>query len=83
MPAEITPPAEKRPAERDILRVRRLGAHIGAEVYGVDVAAAPGHAALLARIRAALLEHSVLVLRGQREISNAQHAAFAACLGEV
>ena len=70
------------------LTVTPLGV-IGAEVAlpaGLDIATAPGAAdrpLLFAEIRAALLRHSVLAFRGQPIVSDEQHAAFAACLGEV
>ena len=46
-----------------VLDVRRVGGRIGAEIVGVDVEA-PLDDALVAQIRAALLEHKTLLFRG-------------------
>jgi taurine dioxygenase len=56
-------------------------APLGAEVRGVDIAAGVDEASF-ARIRSALHEHSVIVLRGQR-ITPEQHVAFCARFGTL
>ncbi|MFE7116847.1 TauD/TfdA dioxygenase family protein [Streptomyces sp. NPDC057654] len=61
--------------------VRRLAGHIGAEITGVDLAA-PMPDAVMAAIRAALLQHKVIFLRGQR-LSHADHVAFGRRFGEL
>jgi len=64
------------------MRIEKLTTHIGAELSGVSLAAAVRDDALFAAIRAALLEHKVLFLRGQ-DISRADHVAFAERFGAL
>ena len=64
------------------MRVERLTASIGAEISGVNLGDAARDDALFAEIRAQLLTHKVLFLRGQ-EISRAEHVAFARRFGEL
>lgn len=64
------------------MKIEKLTCHIGAEVSGIDLAEAARSDALFAEIRAALLEHKVLFLRGQ-EISRADHVAFASRFGAL
>jgi len=61
--------------------VRRLGATFFAEVTGLDLAR-PLDDATFARVRAAHLEHGVLVFRDQR-LTPAQHIAFSARFGPL
>jgi hypothetical protein len=70
-----------------LLTVRPLAAHIGAEVGGVDLAAAVAgrshlDAPLAEAIRAALLVHKVLIFRRQ-PLSNEEHVAVARSFGEL
>lgn len=66
----------------DRLAVEPLTCHIGAEVGGVDLGIAAEDDALIAEIRALLLEHRVLFFRDQ-DISRAAHVAFARRFGEL
>jgi taurine dioxygenase len=61
--------------------VRRVSAHTGAEIHGVDLAG-PLQDRTYREIRNALNEHGVIFLRGQR-LTPAQHLAFAERFGEV
>jgi len=63
------------------LAVRPLTAQIGAEIDGVDLSA-PLESDTLAAVRAAMLEHIVLVFRDQH-LDEAQHIAFAQQFGDV
>lgn len=65
---------------RQTIDINRLGPHIGAEVSGIEIASASDNQ--IADIRAALVEHKVLVLHDQH-IDDAEHIAFARRLGEV
>lgn len=61
--------------------VKRLGATIGAEIAGVDLAGllAPP---VIAELRRALLDYKVLFFRGQR-LSASDHVAFARSFGDL
>jgi alpha-ketoglutarate-dependent taurine dioxygenase len=61
--------------------VRRLAGNIGAEITGVDTAT-PLSDDAIAQIRAALLDHKVVFLRGQR-LNYASQVAFAERLGPL
>lgn len=64
------------------ITVHRLGGRIGARIDGVRLGAdlAPD---VVARIRAAILEHKVVFLRGQEHLDDAAHIGFAALLGTL
>jgi taurine dioxygenase len=64
------------------MRIEPLTGAIGAEVSGVSLADAAHDAGLFAEIRAALLAHKVVFLRGQ-DIARADHVAFARRFGEL
>ena len=63
-------------------RVEPLTATIGAELFDVNLGEVSRDDALFAELRALLLEHKVLFLRGQ-DISRAEHVAFARRFGEL
>jgi alpha-ketoglutarate-dependent sulfate ester dioxygenase len=62
------------------LHVVKLGAHIGARIDGVDLAAGVDPATAAA-INAALLEHKVVFFRGQHDLDDDGQYAFAQTLG--
>ncbi|MDN8613638.1 TauD/TfdA dioxygenase family protein [Variovorax ginsengisoli] len=64
------------------MRIEPLTCAIGAEVTGVSLADAAHDADLFAEIRAALLAHKVVFLRGQ-DIARADHVAFARRFGDL
>lgn len=64
------------------LEVKRLTCALGAELPGVQLAKAIHDDALFAAIRALLLEHKVLFLRGQ-SLTRAEHVAFASRFGQL
>ncbi|MDM0070016.1 TauD/TfdA family dioxygenase [Variovorax sp. J31P207] len=64
------------------MRIEPLTCAIGAEVSGVSLADAAHDADLFAEIRAALLQHKVVFLRGQ-DIARADHVAFARRFGDL
>ena len=64
------------------MRVEQLTVNIGAELSGVSLADAASDEALFAEIKALLLKHKVLFLRGQA-ITPAEHVAFARRFGEL
>jgi len=64
------------------MKVEKLTAHIGAQLHGVDLAEAARNDDLFGELKAALLEHKVLFLRGQ-EIGKADHVAFAERFGPL
>jgi taurine dioxygenase len=64
------------------MRVQKLTASIGAELFGVNLADAARDEALFEDIRGLLLQHKVLFLRDQ-DISRADHVAFAQRFGEL
>ncbi len=64
------------------MQVEQLTCAIGAELLGVRLADAIHDDGLFAEVRAQLLKHRVLFLRGQ-DISRADHVAFARRFGEL
>ena len=64
------------------IRVEPLTCAIGAELLGVQLSAASRDDALFAEIRALLLRHKVLFLRGQ-DMTRSEHVAFARRFGEL
>jgi len=72
----VTVALDRTPA----LTLERLGPTIGAEVSGVDVMFADD--VQIAALRAALVDHKVLILRGQN-LDDEQQIHFARRLGEV
>ncbi|MBN3858662.1 MULTISPECIES: TauD/TfdA dioxygenase family protein [unclassified Paraburkholderia] len=64
------------------MKVEQLTCAIGAELVGVDLADAVHDDGLFAAIKAALLRHKVLFLRGQT-LSRAEHVAFAERFGAL
>ncbi|MFM0440780.1 TauD/TfdA family dioxygenase [Paraburkholderia strydomiana] len=64
------------------MHVEPLTCAIGAELVGVNLADAIHDNGLFSEIRAALLKHRVLFLRGQ-DISRAEHVAFARRFGDL
>jgi alpha-ketoglutarate-dependent taurine dioxygenase len=65
-----------------ILDVRKVGGVIGAEVTGVRLSG-DVDAAVVAAVRAAVLEHRVVFVRGQEHLDDDTQAAFARRLGEL
>jgi alpha-ketoglutarate-dependent taurine dioxygenase len=63
------------------IRVKKLAPALGAEIGGVDLSR-PLDEKTFAEIRAAWLEHLVLVFRGQK-LSDPQLLAFTRCFGEL
>ncbi|HZR68622.1 MAG TPA: TauD/TfdA family dioxygenase [Burkholderiales bacterium] len=63
------------------IRVKKLAAALGAEIGGVDLSK-PLDAATFAQIRAAWLEHLVLVFRGQK-LTDPRLLAFTRLFGEL
>lgn len=61
---------------------RRLGAALGAELIGLDLAPDMSDETV-AGIRAALVEHEVICIRGQQDVTSDQQLAFAHRWGEV
>ena len=59
-----------------ILDVRKVGGVIGAEVTGVRLSG-DLDAAVVAAVRAAVLEHRVVFVRGQEHLDDDTQAAFA------
>jgi taurine dioxygenase len=64
------------------VKIEKLTCHIGAELSGVSLADAARDDDLFAAIKAELLTHKVLFLRGQ-DISRADHVAFARRFGAL
>ncbi|MFM5886260.1 MAG: TauD/TfdA dioxygenase family protein [Novosphingobium sp.] len=64
------------------MKAAPLTCHIGAELSGVSLAEAARNADLFGAVRAELLRHKVLFVRGQ-DISRADHIAFARRFGEL
>jgi taurine dioxygenase len=79
-PLQATVPVT-RSAYRHI-EVTRVGGVIGAVVDGVRVGGGVAQAAV-AELRAALLAHKVIFLRGQQHAADADQRAFAALLGPL
>ncbi|MDV3207793.1 MAG: TauD/TfdA family dioxygenase, partial [Rhodococcus ruber] len=63
-------------------RVEPLTATIGAELFDVNLGEVSRDDALFAELRALLLEHKVLFLRGQ-DITRAEHVALAERFGPL
>lgn len=63
------------------MEVRRLGAALGAEVSGIDLAQTLTDSQL-ADIYRAFLDHQVVVFRDQR-LTPEQHIAFSGCFGDI
>jgi alpha-ketoglutarate-dependent taurine dioxygenase len=61
--------------------VRRIGGRIGAEIIGVDLAR-PIDTELAARLNSALVEHKVLIFRGQ-DLDDEAHLRFAGTFGPL
>ncbi|MBG6120058.1 MULTISPECIES: TauD/TfdA dioxygenase family protein [unclassified Sphingobium] len=68
--------AEPRPAVKSGFTVRRLGGSLGAAIESIDLAA-PISDTTMAGLRAAFIDHLVLVFPSQGHLSPAQHLAFA------
>ena len=66
----------------DSIKVEQLTCAIGAQLSNVDLGVASRDPALIAEIRALLLEHRVLFFRDQ-DITRAEHVAFACHFGEL
>ena len=84
IPVVISGAFEKDPGMADDgnrLTIRKLHPTIGAEVSGIDLAAAHGDA-VIETLRAAWVEHCVLVFHDQA-ISDAEQVAFSRCFGEL
>jgi taurine dioxygenase len=64
------------------MRIEKLTTHIGAELTGIELAQAVRDDDLFASLKAALLEHKVLFLRGQA-ISRGDHVAVAERFGAL
>ena len=64
------------------MKVEQLTQHIGAELVGVNLAEVARNDDLFGALKAALLQHKVLFLRGQ-DISRADHVAFAERFGNL
>lgn len=65
-----------------ILDVRKVAGVIGAEITGVHLSGDLEYAAVAA-VRAAILEHRVVFVRGQEHLTDAEQAAFARGLGDL
>jgi taurine dioxygenase len=66
----------------DSIKVEQLTCAIGAQLSNVNLGVASRDPALIAEIRALLLEHRVLFFRDQ-DITRAEHVAFARHFGEL
>lgn len=64
------------------MRIEQLTCAIGAEISGVSLADAARDAELFSAVKAALLKHKVLFLRGQ-DIARPDHVAFARRFGDL
>ncbi len=64
------------------LTIRRTGSRIGAIIDGIQLSG-DLPAEVVARIRAAVVEHKVVFFRGGQHLDDATHQAFAARLGSV
>ncbi|GEE02919.1 putative taurine dioxygenase [Gordonia spumicola] len=69
-------------AARTAIRAERLTAHLGAELFDVDLAAVAHDDELFAQLGSLLIEHKVLFVRDQ-PISRADHVALARRFGEL
>lgn len=63
------------------LEILPVTATIGAEVRGVDLATAPDHPAVMARLEQALTDHLVLFFRDQHALDPASQVRFAGWFG--
>ncbi|WP_205473232.1 TauD/TfdA family dioxygenase [Nocardioides sp. SYSU D00038] len=72
----------QRTQQRTQVDVHKIGGRIGARIEGVRLGADLGDD-VVARIRAALLEHKVVFLRGQDHLDDAGQIAFAQQLGTL
>ena len=62
--------------------IRRIAGHIGAEITGVRIAAdLPGD--VFSTMRHALLEHKVIFIRGQGQLTDAEQAGFGRLFGNL
>ncbi|RLV49227.1 TauD/TfdA family dioxygenase [Nocardioides mangrovicus] len=66
----------------ETIAVRKVGAHIGAQVSGVRIGA-DVPADQVAEVKRALAAHQVIFLRGQHHAGDADQQAFAALLGTL
>ena len=64
------------------LRVRRLAGRIGAEIHDLALSGSLD-VAVFGELRAALLKHKVVFLRGQSHLDDAEHQAFGARFGKT
>ena len=80
--ATTTAPAVARSGTRGSIKVEPLTCTIGAELSNVNLGVASRDAALVAEIRALLLQHKVVFFRDQ-DITRAEHVAFARHFGEL
>jgi len=64
------------------LRVRRLAGRIGAEIHDLALSGSLDDA-VFGELRAALLKHKVVFLRGQSHLDDAEHQAFGARFGKT
>ena len=71
-----------RAVRNSMIETRPLAGAIGVEVQGVDLAG-PIDEASFAEIRQCLLDHCILLWRGQGALTPAQHVAFTARFGPV
>jgi taurine dioxygenase len=81
-PTSTAPSLGSAASPRTSIRVEPLTCSIGAELCDVDLGEASRDPALVAAIRALLLEHKVLFFRDQ-EMTRAEHVAFARHFGEL
>ncbi len=65
------------------MKIRQMACAIGAELTDIKLSDAVRSDALFGEIKAALLEHKVLFLRDQQDMSRADHVAFARRFGEL
>lgn len=65
------------------MKIKPMTCAIGAELSDVKIAGAVHSNTLFGEIKAALLEHKVLFLRNQQDMSRADHVAFARRFGEL
>ncbi|MCL2541570.1 MAG: TauD/TfdA family dioxygenase [Nocardioidaceae bacterium] len=72
----------ERPATTPTLDVVKLGSHIGARIDGVRLSGDLSPE-VVARIRAAVLEHKVVFLRGQDHLDDDAQIAFGELLGPL
>lgn len=78
----LTQTADLGETHRRRIRAERLTAHLGAELFDVDLAAVAADDTLFAELRGLLIEHKVLFVRDQR-ISRGDHVALARRFGDL